>query len=74
MTYYFTRAIKHEVGELIKKARKKNKLKQIDVAVAAGINSSYYGKIERGLVNPSLEKIYRIIKALNLKSAQILPF
>ncbi len=74
MTYYFTRAIKQDIGDRIRKARKKNKLKQIEVAVAAGINSSYYGKIERGLVNPSLEKIYRIVKALNLKSSQILPF
>jgi len=49
-------------------------LKQVDVAVSAGLNPSYYGKIERGIVNPSMEKIYRIIKALELKSGDVLPF
>lgn len=56
------------------KARRKKGLKQVEVAVAAGVNFSYYGKIERGLVNPSLEKVYRIIKALDIKSSDILPF
>lgn len=72
--YYFTTAIKKEVGEKIAKIRKNKKMKQEEVAVDAGLNSSYYGKIERGLVNPSLEKIYRIIKALNVKSSDVLPF
>lgn len=47
---------------------------QVDVAVDAGINPSYYGKVERGIVNPSLEKLYRIIKALKVHSSDILPF
>jgi transcriptional regulator with XRE-family HTH domain len=72
--YYFTPAIKQEVGQNISKARKQRKQKQADVAEAAGLNASYYGKIERGLVNPSLEKIYRIIKALEIKSSDVFPF
>jgi len=44
------------------------------VSVDAGIGSSYYGRIERGQVNPSLEKLYRIIKALKVKVSEILPF
>jgi transcriptional regulator with XRE-family HTH domain len=72
--YYFTSAIKKEIGEKIAKIRRAKKLKQADVAVDAGLNSSYYGKIERGLVNPSLEKVYRIIKALGVKSSEIFPF
>ena len=72
--YYFTSATKKEIGKNIAKVRKNKGLKQADVAVDAGLNSSYYGKIERGLVNPSLEKIYRIIKALGVKSSEIFPF
>lgn len=74
MTYYFTEQIRKSIGGNIRKARKNNDLKQVDVAVDAGINPSYYGKIERGIVNPSLEKLYRIIKALKVHSSDILPF
>lgn len=72
--YYFTPAIKQEVGQNISKIRKQKKLKQADIAESAGLNASYYGKIERGIVNPSLEKIYRIIKALGVKSSDIFDF
>lgn len=74
MAYYFTKNIKEELGNNIKKARMRSGKKQVEVAVEAGVNSSYYGKIERGVVNPSLEKIYRIIKSLDIKSSDILPF
>ena len=74
MTYYFTPRIRAIIGNKIKKVRKMRKLKQVEVAVDAGLNPSYYGKIERGLVNSSLEKFYRILKALNINSKEILPF
>ena len=74
MTYYFTAKIREEIGENITRLRKKLNKKQVEVAVEAGVNSSYYGKIERGIVNPSVEKLYRIIKSLNVKSSDILPF
>ena len=74
MAYYFTAKLRQEVGKNIKRVREKRKLKQIDVAVDAGINPSYYSKIERGEVNPSLEKLFRIIKSLKIKSSDILPF
>ncbi len=74
MTYYFTPRIRTIIGNRIKKIRKIRKLKQVEVAVDAGLNPSYYGKIERGLVNSSLEKFYRILKALNINSKEILPF
>lgn len=74
MPYYFTPKIRRKIGKNIKKARKEKGLKQVEVAVDAGLNTSYYGKIERGLVNPSLKKFYRIIKALKVCSSDILPF
>ena len=74
MTYYFTPRIRIIIGKRIKKIRKIKRLKQVEVAVDAGLNPSYYGKIERGLVNSSLEKFYRILRALNIHSREILPF
>ena len=38
------------------------------------MNTNYYACIERGEVNPSLDKLYAIIKALGVKSSAILPF
>lgn len=73
-SYYYTSALKKQIGESIMKARKKKGLEQVDVAAVAGINRSYYGKIEKGLANPTIEKIYKIIKVLDLKSSDILPF
>ncbi len=74
MAYYFTNQLRVEIGKKLAKARKTKGLKQVEVAVEAGISPSYYGKIERGLVNPSLERTYKIIKTLGLKSSDILPF
>lgn len=74
MAYYFTAKLRQEIGKNIKKIREKKRLKQVYVAVDAGINPSYYSKIERGEVNPSLEKLFRIIKSLKVKSFDILPF
>lgn len=74
MAYYFTTKQRKEIGKNIRKARKKKGLKQVEVAIDAGLSLSYYAKIEQGSVNPSMEKIYRIIKALSVKSSDILPF
>lgn len=74
MSYYLTEKIKKEIGKNIKRARENRKLNQIEVAVEAGVNPSYYSKIERGEVNPSIDKIYKVIKALRIRSDEILPF
>lgn len=74
MAYYFTAKLRREIGKNIEKARKNKRLKQVELAVDAGVNPSYYSKVERGEVNISLEKFYRIIKALGVNSRDILPF
>lgn len=74
MSYYFTKQLREEIGKKLEQARRKKDLKQVETAVQAGLNPSYYGKIERGLVNFSMEKFYRIVKALSVKSTDILPF
>lgn len=63
-----------QVGKNIKKARETRKLTQEEVAEKAGIHVSYYSRIERGVVNPSLEVLENIAKVLKVKSSDILPF
>lgn len=63
-----------QIGENIKKAREKAKKTQEELADAAGIHASYLSRIERGVVNPSIEVLESIAKSLRIKSSQILPF
>lgn len=63
-----------QIGNKMKRIRKGQKRRQIDVAEEAGIDSSYYARIERGEANPSLEVLNAIVKALHVKSSEILPF
>lgn len=62
------------IGKRMKKARKEHRRTQIHVAEEAGIDSSYYARIERGEANPSLEVLNAIVKALHVKSSDILSF
>jgi transcriptional regulator with XRE-family HTH domain len=63
-----------ELGKKLKNIRKKLELTQADVADRAGIHVNYYAKIERGEVNPTYEVIESIVKALKVRSSDILPF
>lgn len=63
-----------KLGKNINKARKKAKLTQEQLAEKTGVHVSYISRIERGVVNPSTEVIENIVKALKIKSSDILPF
>ena len=63
--------IRKELGERIRAAREKNNLTQAEVAKAANMDVNYYARIERGLGNPSYEKLHNIMKALKLSSFDI---
>lgn len=65
---------REQIGRRLKKARKNRGLTQAEVAERSGINTNYYACIERGEVNASVEKLHSIIKALKVKSSDILPF
>lgn len=58
----------------MRKLREKQNRNQVEVAEEAGIDTSYYARVERGEANPSLEVIYAIVKALHTKASNILPF
>lgn len=62
------------IGKNMRKLREKQNRNQVEVAEEAGIDTSYYARVERGEANPSLEVIYAIVKALHTKASNILPF
>ena len=63
-----------EIANNLKEIRLKKGLKQTDVAKAAGLNANYYAKVERGEAKPSVETLEKILKALKVKSSEVLPF
>lgn len=63
-----------KIGKKLKDARKRLGLKQSDVAQKADISVNYYARIERNEENPTLETLERVLKALKLKSSDVLSF
>jgi len=61
-----------ELGEKLRAVREKKELTQAEVAEKAEVHVNYYARIERGEENPSFEKLQGIMKALGLKSLDIL--
>ena len=60
-------------GDKFKVKRKETGLSQDDVALHSGIDRSYIGRIERGEVNVSLEKVYLLAEVLKCKVKDLLP-
>ena len=54
------------MGQALRTLRRAKGLSQIQVAVQSGINPSYYSRIERGDVNPSVKKIFTILTTLEV--------
>lgn len=63
-----------QIGENLKKSRKKINLTQAEVADKAGINVNFYARLERGEVTASLNTLKALLKILKVKSKDILPF
>ena len=53
-----------QFGQLVRKYRKEKNMSQEQFALLCNIDRSYLGRIERGEVNPTLEKIYELSKSL----------
>lgn len=60
-------------GLKVREQRKLKKLTQEKLALLCNIDRSYMGRIERGEVNITLEKIYEIANALNIDVLKIMP-
>lgn len=60
-------------GLHVRKQRKLKKLSQEKLALLCNIDRSYMGRIERGEVNVTLEKVYELARALDVPVKNILP-
>ncbi|NQZ92053.1 MAG: helix-turn-helix transcriptional regulator [Moritella sp.] len=61
------------VGLKIKVRRKEIRVSQDKLALLADIDRSYVGRIERGEVNITLEKLYEIAEVLDCDAKDLLP-
>ncbi|EWH03244.1 XRE family transcriptional regulator [Halomonas sp. BC04] len=61
------------MGARIRAQRKACRLSQTALALACSIDRSYMGRIERGEVNITVEKLYRIAGVLACDPASLLP-
>jgi transcriptional regulator with XRE-family HTH domain len=61
-------------GERMQKVRKSKKISQEELAEMLSMHRTYIGLIERGQRNPTIRTLYKISKALQVKSSDILPF
>jgi transcriptional regulator with XRE-family HTH domain len=60
------------LGEAIRPARQERKLAQEACATQTGIDRSYFGAIERGEFNVTLDTITKIATALDIRISQLL--
>lgn len=61
------------IGKNIREKRRANDLSQDRFALIADIDRSYMGRIERGEVSITIEKLYRIAAALQCEPISLLP-
>jgi transcriptional regulator with XRE-family HTH domain len=62
------------ISKQLRQARSDKHMTQSEVAKLAGTDTNYYAKIERGEAIPSLKMFEKIVKALKVKSSDILPY
>ncbi|UPR49253.1 helix-turn-helix transcriptional regulator [Vibrio cyclitrophicus] len=60
-------------GIRLREVRKKNGISQDKLALIADIDRSYVGRIERGEVNITLDKVYGLAQALKCNVTELLP-
>lgn len=61
------------IGQLIRSKRTELKITQESLALQCGIDRSYVGRIERGEVNITVEKLYEIAVVLKINAKELLP-
>lgn len=61
------------IGQLIRNKRTELKITQESLALQCGIDRSYMGRVERGEVNLTVEKLYEIASALEINAKELLP-
>lgn len=62
-----------KLGERIRNERIKQGISQESLALLTDIDRSYVGRIERGEVNITVEKLYQIANVLKCSPRELLP-
>ncbi|MDM1757602.1 helix-turn-helix transcriptional regulator [Acinetobacter sp. 256-1] len=60
-------------GQLVRKHRKEQNISQEKLALLCNLDRSYMGRIERGEVNVTLERLYELASALEVDVKELLP-
>lgn len=60
-------------GQLVRKHRKDKNISQEKLALLCNIDRSYMGRIERGEVNLTVEKLYEIASVLKISVKDLMP-
>lgn len=66
--------VRKKFGKRVKQLRKERGLTQEKLAELIDVDRSYMGFIERGERNPTLDKISKIAKALNVSLSHLFNF
>lgn len=61
-------------GQRMQKVRKDKGITQEELAGKLAMHRTYVGLVERGERNPTIRTLYKIAKALEVKSSDLLPF
>ena len=61
------------IGSKIRGMRKEHNISQEQLALLTSIDRSYLGRIERGEVSITIEKLYQIANTLNVDPKLLLP-
>lgn len=61
------------IGNKIRETRKSKSISQEQLALRTAIDRSYLGRIERGEVNITVEKLYQISQTLEVDPKNLLP-
>jgi transcriptional regulator with XRE-family HTH domain len=63
--------IKHSFGKALKKLREERWLSQEELGYESGYHRTYISQLERGQKSPSLQTIFQLAQALNMKPHEL---
>jgi len=61
------------LGKKIRSLRESNDYSQDNFAIKVGLGRSYYSRLERGQINPTVLTLIKISKALKVKLVDLIP-
>lgn len=67
-----TTPLQKKFGKTVRTLREERGISQEDLALIAGLDRSFMGKLERGITQPSLKKIFQIAEALRISPSYLI--